>query len=232
MLLWSAAVIFVAPVLSNVFATAQSQRVETPTWPAFFALGRMTLGTWYGILLFGFLTSFLFGREYAQGVAVGMLTAPTRRESIVFAKMAVLAVWVFALALLAILSQALAATVLGLHGFAWAELWPLVGDMFTVALLVFLTQPLVAVVAVASRGVFAPMIFSAAGFLAGMIGGIAGWGEWLPWAMPTAITGSFLGPVVSLGIQLNAGSWAIAGGTFVIGLLGLLLWVDHADAPC
>lgn len=228
--LWSVVTVFVAPAMSNVFATAQEPGNWEMSWPAFFKLGAMTMGTWWGILLFGLITAFLFGREFTEGVAPNMLTVPTRREYFVLAKFIVLTVWVFVLAMLSLVAQAVAATVLGLEGFAWVEVWPVVGDVLTVALLILLTQPVIALVAVASRGVFAPMLLSAAGFLVGMLGGIAGWGDWLPWAMPTAVGGTFLGLAVSSETQLTAGSWAIAWGVCAVGIAATLVWIDRADS--
>lgn len=229
--LWTLVTIVVGPALSNVFATSQQAESGRLSWIEFFGLGPMAMGTWYGILLFGLITAFLFGREYAEGVAPTVLTVPMRREHLVFAKLIVLAVWIVALAVVAVAVQAAWATLLGLDGFAWAPFWTSVGEMFTVALLIFLTLPLVALLAVAGKGVFAPMIFSAFGFSAGMIGGIAGWGGWLPWAMPTAVAGTFLGPVVDLhDVQLTAGSWVIAIGVFAAGLLATLAWVNRADS--
>lgn len=229
--LWTALTVLLAPMLSNVFVVAQESGPITVQWTEFFALASMTMGTWYGFLLFGLVTSFVFGREYGEGVAPSLLTVPTRREYFVLAKLVVVAAWILMLALLALLSQAAAATLIGLDGFTWSSLWSTTRDVLTVTLLVFLTQPLVALVAVTSRGVFAPMIFSAFGFSAGMIGGIAGWGDWLPWAMPAAIGGTFLGSVLPAEPGgLTAGSWIIAVGLFAIGLAATLLWVNRADS--
>lgn len=230
LVLWTAGTALIAPVLSNIFATAQEPGFSGMSWTDFFGLGRMTLGTWYGILLFGLVAAFLFGHEYTQGVAPSMLTTPVRREQFVIAKLIVLAAWVFALTVLALLSHAVVATALGLDGFVWSEVWPIVEDVFVVALLIFLTLPLVGLVALVSRGVFAPMIFSAAGFLAGMVGGIAGWGEWLPWAMPTTVAGTFLGPILSRDLSLTAMSWVIVIAIFFVGVGGMLWWVNNADA--
>ncbi|PKQ19199.1 MAG: hypothetical protein CVT66_11405 [Actinobacteria bacterium HGW-Actinobacteria-6] len=229
--LWTLATVCGAPTLSNVFATANSGWTETTLWSTFVGLGPMSMGTWYGILLFGLITAFLFGREYSEGVATNVLTTPTRREYFVLAKFAVLAGWVAVLALLAVVAQVVWASALGLDGATWSSVWSCLGDMLTVALLIFLTLPLVALVAVMSRGVFAPMIFSAFGFAAGMLGGIAGWGDWLPWAMPTSIAGSFMGPMgLASQTKLDGGSWVIAVGVFVLGLAALLYWVNHADS--
>lgn len=230
---WTVVTVLIGPSLSNVFATASEISAERISWPEFFNLGSMAMGTWYGILLFGLIAAFVFGREYAEGVAPNMMTVPTRREYFVIAKLIMLAVWVAVLAILAVFAQAVWAAVLGLDGFTWSAVREGAGDMLTVALLIFLTLPLVALVAVASRGVFAPMIFSAIAFSAAMIGGIAGWGDWLPWAMPTAIGGTFLGPVVAGRLpELTAWSWAIAVGVFVSGTAAVVAWVNRADSKC
>lgn len=229
--LWTVVAVLVAPAMSNVFASAQALENGAMSWPDFFDLGSMTMGTWYGILLFGLMTAFLFGREFTEGVAPNLLTVPTRREYFVFAKLIVLAGWVFALALVSLVAQAGWATMLGLDGFAWSRVWSGVRDVLMVALLIYLTLPIVALLAVMGRGVFAPMIFSAFGFTAGMMGGVAGWGDWLPWAMPTAIGGTFLGPVgVGTVATLDGGSWAIATGVFVFGVAAVVWWVNHADS--
>lgn len=229
--LWTVATVLVTPSMASVFASANPDALGPTSWSGFFDLAPMIMGTWYGILLFGLVTAFLFGREYAEGVAPNMLTAPTRREYFVLAKFIVLAAWVFALALFSVIAQAVWATALGLDGFAWSHVWPTVGDVLTVALLIFLTLPVVALVAVMGRGVFAPMIFSGFGFSAGMLGGLAGWGSWLPWAMPVSVGGSFLGPLAAERVaELDAGSWAIAFGVFAVGFAAVLLWVNHADS--
>ncbi len=228
--LWSVVTVLLAPVMSNIFAYAQDSGESQLSWPEFFKLGAMTMGTWWGILLFGLITAFVFGREYAEGVSPNMLTAPARREYFVLAKFAVLSVWVFVLAILSLVAQGLAAFAMGLDGFAWVEVWPVVGDVLTVALLILLTQPLIAFVAIASRGVFAPMILSAAGFLTGMLGGIAGWGDWLPWAMPTVVGGTLFGLIIPIETRLTAGSWAIAAGLAVIGIAATLVWTNRADS--
>jgi hypothetical protein len=83
--LWTVATVLIAPSLSNVFATANSEAFDGLSWSGFFGLAPMTMGTWWGILLFGVITASLFGREYADGIAPNMLTVPTRREYFVLA---------------------------------------------------------------------------------------------------------------------------------------------------
>lgn len=227
---WTVAAVALAPMMSNIFVTAEPPGYSVLTWSNFFGLSSMTMATWYGTLLFGLITSYLFGREYAESSLPVVLTLPARRECFVLAKFAVLSVWVFVLAALSLVAQAAWAAALGLDGFAWSVVWPTVGDVLLVAVLILMAQPVIALVAFAGRGVFAPMIVSAFGFAAGMIGGIAGWGGWLPWAMPSVIGGTFLGPVIITETKLTAGSWAISGVLCLAGILATLAWVNRADS--
>ncbi len=227
---WTILVVLVAPFMTGMMGSADREWFNGLSWSVFLRMGTQNMSTWYGILLFGLLTAFIFGREYAEGVAPNALTVPMRREFFVLAKLVILAAWIFALAVLSVIAQGVWASALGHTGFDWSSVWPAFGDTFQVALLIYCTLPAVAFVAVASRGVFAPMIFSALGFSAGMIGSVAGWREWLPWAMPAAIGGSFLEPLgASVSVSLGIGSWVIAAGVFVLGLLALIWHVDRAD---
>lgn len=227
--LWTLAVVAVSPIMTGTMGSANRAWFDSLTWLEYVRLGPLNLSTWYGVLLLGLMTAFTFGREYTEGVVANVLTAPARREYWVLAKVLILGVWYLALAALSVAVQGLWAVVLGKHGFDAAGTWTALSDTLRVALLLLCTMPIVALTAVVTRGVLAPMILSALGFSAGMIGGIAGWGDWLVWAMPTTITGSFMQLEGAGATDLATGSWAIAMGTFVVGLAALIWYVDRAD---
>ncbi len=227
--LWTLAVVALAPVMTGTMGSANRTWFDGLSWSEYVRLGTLNLSTWYGVLLLGLMTSFMFGREYAERVVANALTAPMRREQWILAKVLVLGVWYGALVVLSVVVQGVWAVALGKHGFVAADAWAAMTDSLRVGALLLCTMPTVALIAVATRGVLAPMIFSALGFSAGMIGGIAGWGDWLVWAMPTTISGTFMQLVGRSAADLGTGAWAIAIGTFVLGLTALLLYVDVAD---
>lgn len=228
--LWTLAVVGVSPMMSGAVGTADRQWFQSLSWATFLDMGLANMATWYAFLLFGLITAFLFGREFGDGVASAALTAPVRREHVVLAKMIVLALWILVLAVLGVVAQGLWGLAFGLDGFAWSAVGPVLVDTLSIAAIVYCTLPVIALVAVVSRGVFAPMIASAFAFAAGMMGGLAGWGDWLPWAMPSAIGGSFLGAVLpDLRTGLEAGQWAIGIALFAVGMVALLAYVDLAD---
>ncbi len=102
-------------------------------------------------------------------------------------------------------------------------------DSLLVALLLYLTLPVVALVAMIGRGLIAPMIFSTAMTVAGWTFGFLGWSRWFPWSMPATVLGG-MGPPGIAEAELGPASWAIALVTFAAGIIGVLAYVNTADS--
>ena len=66
-------------------------------WLTFMHASTQVFVSWYGLVLFGLVTAYVFAREYGEGTAKEMLTLPIRRESFLAAKSIVLATWVLGL---------------------------------------------------------------------------------------------------------------------------------------
>lgn len=226
--LWTALALAPIPAVVASWAKLIDPDLAHTTWDSFMHLAPQTMASWWGILLFGLAASYLFGREFTDGTAKNMLTLPIRRESFVLAKMLVLAVWVFGLAALSIALQAVYAAVLRLPGFAWEHIWASTGESMQVTLLIYLTLPVVAWLAMLEKGYLPPMLFSSLMAAAGLLPMPVGWGSWFPWSMPQAIVGSFIG----LGLPkptLVAGSWVVDATVFVVGMAAVIVYIDRAD---
>jgi ABC-2 type transport system permease protein len=226
--LWTAAAVCLFPLLS-VMAIRLTDGAPRATWTAFMLFGPRMIASAYGVMLFGLAAAYLFGREFTEGTEKNMLTLPVRREAFVAAKLVVLAVWVGALALLAVAAQALYAALLGLDGFAWAGLAETLEQSLQVALMIYLTLPVVAWLSMIGRGYLTPMVFSALIASAGMVVAEVGWGRWFPWSMPIAVTGSVFMPPTAGVPGLSPASWAIAAGVFALGLAATFAYVDRVD---
>lgn len=224
--LWTALIMLLLPLIV-VGVSSPSPKAPPVAWADFMGAGTEMLAT-LGIVVFGMVTAFLFGREYVEGTAPAMLTLPMRREYGVFAKGFVLLVWVIGLTLLSVAASAGYAALLGLQGFTWAAFGTSLWESVEVAVLLFGTLPIIALLAVVGRSYIAPMAFSGMTAWVGLGLAEAGWSRWFPWSMPMGITGVILGPpIVTRG--LVAGSWAIMAALFVSGVLALILYVDTAD---
>lgn len=202
--------------------------LSNATWAATLGLGPQFMAGWWGLLVLGLATANLFGSEFSDGTAASMLTAPIRREYFVAAKMIVLALWTAGLALTVVASQSLAAVLLGAAGFAWKHVFECLGDSLHVGLLLFLTMPAVALVAMLGRGYIAPMLYSTGVTSLSMTAGFLGWERWIPWAMQLTVAGGIAPPGV-IDTGLAAGSWVLLVGFFVVSLLAVFVYINRAD---
>jgi ABC-2 type transport system permease protein len=228
MVMWTALSVALVPAVVASSLKLSNTDLGRTTWESFMDFAPQMMASWWGVLLFGLAASYLFGREYADGTAKTMLTLPIRRESFVAAKMIVLAAWVFGLTALSVVLEAACAAVLRLPGFAWEHVWATAGESMTIALLVYLTLPVVAWLAMLEKGYLPPMLFSAFMATAGFMCGAIGWGRWFPWSMPLAVAGSAFGPLIQKP-TLVAGSWVVEVVVFSIGLAAVIAYIDRAD---
>ena len=189
----------------------------------------MFMAGWWGVLAFSLAAAHLFGAEFSDGTVASIFTTPIRRECFAIAKLLVLAVWVLALTLVSVGALMAVATLQGASGFSWALVRTSLSDSLMVALLLYLTLPIVAFVSMLGRGYLAPMLFASAMMTASWTCGFLGWARWFPWAMPATIAGG-MGPPSLFETGLTAGSWAIALGLFVAGLVAVFLYMHNPES--
>lgn len=246
--LWTGLVVLVAaglglavlPVLSEpttqakfvagggAFAKAVTAGLYSPTWANYLRIGTQGMSGSWGVLTFGLVTAYLFGRESKERTVSAMFTLPLRREYVVLAKMAVLAVWVFGLAMLSVLLTMGLVVLLGVEGFAWSHVFKNVGETLAVAGLIYLTLPFVAWFAALAKGYLRPMLFSLGMMMVGNGLVTTEASRWFPWNMPVHLIGASWLPVSPS--SLLPGSYAVAVGVFLAGLAALLWQADHADS--
>jgi hypothetical protein len=223
--LWTALIVLLLPLI--VVGIDSAPHAPAIAWADFMRVGSEMLAT-LGVLIFGMVAAYLFGRDYVEGTAPSVLTLPMRREYPVLAKGIVLLAWVVGLTMLSVGAGAGYAALLGLKGFTLAGLATTAWESLQVALLLFGTLPIVALLAVVGRGYIAPMAFSGMTAWVGLGLAEAGWSRWFPWSMPMGITGIVLGPPIEIR-GLVSGSWAVMAAMFVAGVVALVWYVDTAD---
>lgn len=193
-------------------------------WPAYLAFLAQAVAVGGGIL-FGFIASWVFGREYSDRTVKDLLALPTSRSVIVLAKFVVVAVWCFLLTGLVYLiglgvGSAIALDPAPLELFARGTLTLAIASGLTIALL----TP-VAFFASAGHGYLAPMgaVFL---FLAlAQIVAVAGWGEYFPWSVPALYSQMGGSQLADLGWV----SFALVALTALVGLAATLQWWELAD---
>jgi ABC-2 type transport system permease protein len=187
-------------------------------WPTY--LGLIAQSAIGGIILFGIIASWVFGREYSDRTVKDLLALPTSRSAIVLAKFVVVAAWSAALTVMICL--------VGLGVGAAVALPPVSAETFwqgTIAiagsagLTIAIVTP-IAFFASAGHGYLAPMGVAMLVLLLAQVITAAGWGEYFPWSIPASyVQGENLGIV----------SYVIVILTSVAGIAGTFIWWELAD---
>ena len=173
-----------------------------------------------GIILFGFIGSWVFGREYADHTVKDLLALPMPRSKIVAAKFVLIAIWSVALVILVLLLSFGIGAMIGL-----AQASPQVmlhgsrGIVVAAGLTIALVTP-IAFVASAGHGYLAPLGFAFLALLFAQVIAVAGWGEYFPWSIPA---------LYAQGELLGGMSYVIIAATSVLGIAGTLVWWAYAD---
>lgn len=225
--LWTALLfpLLIGLVMTGAFGVDSPTVVEVEqTVPAYLMQFEFVVSTG-GLIGFGFLFSWIFGREFSGGTVKDLLALPISRMHIVGAKFIVVTVWCTLLTLVHF-------TVGGL--FTWVVLQaPATASLFGGALgkfmlnhmmVVFLSMP-IALVAGIGRGYMAPLGFVILTTIAAQLAGAIGLGSSFPWAIPALYSGG----AGEAAMQLPTVSFVLP---FVVGLLGVastLLWWRFAD---
>ncbi len=247
--MWTALVVFVYVAISTVmltvlrdpstsarlakaggaFGKAVAAGMYKPLWVNFLRFIPQGIAGAWGVLLFGFVTAYLFAHEFKEGTANSMLTGPLRREYFILAKFVVLAVWILVLTLIAALLTVGSIALVGLDGFAWGHVLAALVDGLKASALLYLTLPFIAWLAVRGRGYLQPMLVSVALVMMGNGLISTGLARWFPWDMPVLVAGASWMPIPPM--SLVPGSWLVAIGVFAAGLVVLSLQIDLADVP-
>jgi ABC-2 type transport system permease protein len=188
-------------------------------WPTYLELLAQGLAVG-GIILFGFIGSWVFGREYADRTAKDLLALPTPRTAIVAAKFVVIALWSAVLVLLVLF---LGFGVGALIGLAQAASPLLLQGAINIVIAAVLTLALVTPVAFfasAGHGYLAPLGFVFLMLLLAQVVAVAGWGEYFPWSIPA---------LFAQGEPLSAISYVIVAATCAVGVAVTIAWWELAD---
>lgn len=188
----------------------------TADWPGYFAL-LLQIDAAGGLLVFGILTAWVFGREFSDRTVADLLALPTSRTAIVLAKFVVVLAWAAALSALVLIAGLLVGGALGLPGWSAALL---AGTIRELALLSALTAVLVTpigLVASVGRGYLPAVgVLLLVTVLANVLAAV-GLGAWFPWSVP-ALASGIAGTAGAVGAAsyLLVGVVALAGGGLTI----------------
>ena len=196
----------------------------TADWPTFLnMLGQaIAIG---GAVLLAFLTAWIFGREFADHTARGLLANSTPRRTFVLAKAIVAGVLGLAIAAWVLVLGLAIGALVGLPGWSSSEA---IGTITAIALAAILTiglQTWTAFFAGVGRGYLAPLAWTVGLVVTAQVLTVLGWGSWFPWSVPAILAGAGGDRVA----PVTAGSIAVLLLVVLAGLVATVAWWERAD---
>lgn len=193
-------------------------------WDSYFGILTQAVGVG-GVLVFGFVASWVFGREYSDGTAKDLLALPASRTMIINAKFFVYGMWCLGLVLSNLLVGLLIGTLLKIPAPENISIiLHLLNYLFTTALVIFLGTP-IAFFSIWGKGYLAPLGFVALTLVFAQIIAATGYGSYFPWSVP----GLFSGAGGEYKEQLNFISYTILILTSVGGYFATLAYWKYSD---
>jgi len=189
-------------------------------WPSFLIL-LSEIASAGGAILFGFIASWVFGREYSDKTVKDLLAQPVSRSSVVAAKFLIVALWSLILLAAMMAAGLLAGLLAGLPGWSASAVSHGMALLLISALLEIPLAACVAFFASAGKGYLLPLGFVILTLVLANLSGMLGFQAYFPWAIP----GFYSQAPASLG----AASYAVLAMTSIMGMAGTFAWWRYAD---
>ena len=178
-----------------------------------------------GLVGFGFITAWIFGREYTDHTVNDLLALPLSRNYIVFAKLIITVLICFILTFVMILSGITTGYLISIEEFSMTyTIAELPKAMVTALLTMTLCTP-VAFFSSYGRGYLLAIGFIILTMILAQLSGAIGAGVYFPWAIP----GTYSMPSSPDTQAVTTSSLIILFTTSIIGLFGTLAWWRYAD---
>jgi len=193
-------------------------------WPTYLGILSQGLAV-AGSLIFGLITAWVFGREFAERTAKELLAVPTPRSAIVAAKLVVSMAWAVALTLIVIGLGLGVGWAVDIPGWSVELAWSAVTNLLLVGALTALLLPWVAFLAGVGHGYLAPIGWMFLVLALAQIMVVLGWGDLFPWSVPALISGAAGQSAARLGWH----SYLLVVLAGLAGVVAVVHWWREAD---
>ncbi len=214
----------VSEKLGLIGTKASMLKLGEPNWNNYLALLLQAIGA-IGLIGFGFVTSWVFGREYSEKTLKDMLALPVPRSSIVISKLLVVVLWSLLLAFIFVVFSILFGIMSGISGWSGEIVSEFLYKSTLISLLTLLLCTVTSFFASMSGGVLLPIGIIILTMIMANFTGLLGIGPYFPWAIP----GLLSAPSGSENMALGLVSYIILFTTSMAGLFGTLAWWRFAD---
>jgi len=205
------------------FISTKANIVGTADWSSYINLLTQAISIG-GILVFGFITSWVFGREYTDKTIKDLLALPISRNIIVISKFVLIILWCLILSVHVLILGFIIGKIVNIPGFTPKIILDGISlFIFCSSLTILLSTP-VALFASISGGYLSPLAFTIFTLILAQIIAITGYGHLFPWSIPPLLSG-IDGENVAIGII----SILIVLLTSAFGILSTLLQWKYGD---
>jgi ABC-type transport system involved in multi-copper enzyme maturation permease subunit len=193
-------------------------------WKGYFALLNQVLAS-IGLIGFGFVTSWVFGREHTERTIKDLLALPVARQTIVMAKFVIVFIWCIFLAGILYAVTILFGLLIHLPGWSTLLFTDFSNHFLITALLTLLLCSPISYLAGVGTGIVAPLGFVLITMIMAQFVGLIGLGPYFPWAIPGLFSVSNDTP----GLHIRSESYIILALTFLAGYWATVRWWQYAD---
>jgi ABC-2 type transport system permease protein len=197
-------------------------------WPSFFNLA-LTMSSVGYLIIFGFIFTWVFGREFTDKTVYDMLALPVSRFAIVTAKIVTAVYWSLTLVLVLFVLMLGVGAIVQLPGWSSSIVWHGFGMLVATACLTAVLCIPFSLVASLTRG-YLPAVGSI--FLVMILEQVItqlGNGQYFPWTVPLLISGSAEALSGKVADPVGAVSYILIGLVVIFSLAGTLAWWRYAD---
>ncbi|HEX2969077.1 MAG TPA: ABC transporter permease [Bacteroidales bacterium] len=202
----------------------KSKMFSENDWKGYFELLNQVIAS-IGLLGFGFVTSWVFGREHTDRTMKDILALPLDRNFIVLAKFVITFFWCIILTAVTYSVGLLIGQVVSIPGWSASLFTGFSKTFFISGILTFFLCSPVAYLAGYSRGIIAPLGFVLLTMIFAQFAGLLGLGPYFPWAIPGLYSVNKDDP----GFILRLSSYIILTITFIAGYWATIYWWKNAD---
>ncbi len=199
-------------------------RFGEPGWQNYFRLLIEGMAG-VGLVGIGFITSWVFGREFSDHTLKDILALPVSRVYIVISKLILIVIWFTLLSVTYLVFGFFAGILIDLPGLNAEIILKNTSTYFVTSLLSILLCTPVSFFASYSRGYIFPIGFVILTLILANFSGLVGLGPYFPWAIP----GLYGTPAGSETMILNGASYLILVLTSLAGLFATIAFWLYAD---
>ena len=193
-------------------------------WSTYFGFLNLVIAM-MGIMGFGFVTTWVFSREFSDETLRDLLALPTSRSCIVLSKFIVTLIWCLLLSFILFAFGLIVGGMIQLSGWSSEIVFHSAYIFIVTSFLTILLCTPVAFFASYGRGYLPPIGFVILTLIISQFIGLVGLGPYFPWAIPALYSGA----AGAKSAQLGMISYIILFLTSIFGLIGTLAWWRYAD---